>query len=440
MKLNYKVLSLVALLGFASFSCEDYLGGDINEDPNKPSFVPLQGTLANVQIVVADVYGGYFSRLSAVFTQQTQGVARQWVAIDQYDITFDEFDTPWSEIYENALVELQFMKADAEEQGFNHYLGVLLVTEAFTLLTATDAWGDIPYSEAFQGLDILSPTYDAQASIYTVVYGNLDRALTLFAGSAGALTPGNEDVYYGGDISLWTKAAYGIRARAKLHEGDYAGALADAGLSLESPAENMQYQYSSANAAPWFRFNRDRTGDLQFHPTMRGIMTGLNDTLRLNQFDTNYEQHAAQPYLVDAYAVELLSFRELKFMEAECLVRTGGAAADIEAAYLAGISASFEEAGLTAADAAAYSGQADVNPGAADIDLEDVMIQKYIGLFVQPESWTDWRRTDIPSLTPTAGSQIPRRWTYPLSEFNANENAPNETDITMFAPRVGWDN
>ncbi|MEM9326266.1 MAG: SusD/RagB family nutrient-binding outer membrane lipoprotein, partial [Bacteroidota bacterium] len=375
-KNKYIVLVVVALM---SFSCEDYLGGDINQDPNKTAFVPLQGTLAQVQIQLSDIQGGQFSRLNCMFTQQVEGVARQWETFNQYNIGFARFDFIWEDVYENVLIEIRSMEADATENGFNHYLGVLNVLEAYTLLLATDVWGDMPYTEALQGLDVLSPVYDSQSGvIYPRAYELLDNALSLFAGSPGPVTPGSEDVYYGGDVASWTKAVYAIRARARLHDGDYAGALADVQQSFESAAEEMSFQYSSASPAAWFRFNRDRTGDLQFHPTMRGIMDGLNDSLRVAIFGTNYEQHEEQPYLIDAYKEELISYREIKFIEAETLLRTGGAAADVEAAYLEAITASFEEVGLTAADAEAYAAQAIVNPGAGSIELEHIMTQKYI--------------------------------------------------------------
>ena len=44
------------------------------------------------------------------------------------------------------------------------------------------------------------------------------------------------------------------------------------------------------------------------------------------------------------------------------------------------------------------------------------MTQKYIAMYNQSESWTDWRRTAFPKLTAVTGTEIPRRWLYPQSE------------------------
>jgi len=55
-------------------ACEDYIGGDINADPNNPISVPVAAQFPAVQIAIADVYGGDFSRICSMLTQQVEGV------------------------------------------------------------------------------------------------------------------------------------------------------------------------------------------------------------------------------------------------------------------------------------------------------------------------------------------------------------------------------
>ena len=57
------------------------------------------------------------------------------------------------------------------------------------------------------------------------------------------------------------------------------------------------------------------------------------------------------------------------------------------------------------------------------------------------ESWTDWRRTGYPAITPLPVSvavydKIPRILFYPLSETSTNPNAPVRADMLQ---RVFWD-
>ena len=50
-------------------ACEDYIGGNINADPNNPISVPVAAQFPAIQIAIADVYGGDFSRICSMLTQ-----------------------------------------------------------------------------------------------------------------------------------------------------------------------------------------------------------------------------------------------------------------------------------------------------------------------------------------------------------------------------------
>ena len=251
-----------------------------------------------LEIALADVYGGDFSRFGSMLTQQVEGVARQWVAFNQYTgLTPNRFDDAWQNIYENVLNEVKIAQASATEQGFNHYVGVLNIIEAFTLMIATDVWDDMPYTDAFKGLESTNPTYDTQASIYDAIVTLTRDGITLLEGAPGSVAPGGDDVFFGGNAAAWILAAKALDARRLIHMKDYSGAASAAASSFGSAADNWGFQYPDANAAgQWYRFNRDRTGDLEFHPTMRALLTGANDTLRLNVMDQTFI--TSHPYLV----------------------------------------------------------------------------------------------------------------------------------------------
>lgn len=427
--MKIKNILLVGLI-LTAFSCEDFIGGDLNADPNKPISVPITGMIGQIQIQLADTYGGEFSRYGCMFVQQVEGVARQWQSFNQYVITANRFDFAWSDLYENVLNELGVVSALAEANGYNHYLGVAKVIEAYTIMMMTEVWGDMPYSEAGLGAENFNPAYDSQASIYTAVTTLLNEALTLFAGSAGSIVPGSEELYYGGDIAAWTRAANAIYARYHLHQGNYAAAITSANASFTSRAHNLSYQYGSDPASgPWYRFNNGREGDIEFHPTIRGIMTGLNDTDRLGVIDQVFTINGTpHPYFIAAWRQDLISYREIQFIIAEAEFRQNGNAqtAAGHTAYLNGIQASFEELGFAAggAEYTAYVGQAAVDPGAGAITLNDIMTQKYLAMFAQPESWTDWRRTGIPALTPVSGTAVPTSFDYANQSYLFNSNAP----------------
>jgi hypothetical protein len=432
--INLKNVLIIFIVASLSFSCEDFFADD-NSDPNAPFDVPISAALPAIQLTIVDSKGGLFANFGTMFAQQVEGVERQWESFNKYDIQPVRFNQTWNQMYENVFVELRTVSQKATDGGLNHYLGIAKTTEAIALMFATDVFGDMPYTEAGLGDANSNPAYDDQATvIYPAIRTLLTEALVLFDAVPGSLAPGADDVLYGGDIDAWKLAAHGMLARYHLHLGDNASALAEAKLSFTSRADNMGYTYPGAgNDAPWFGFNDVRQGDIEFHPTMRGIMTTLNDTDRLAILDNIFD--ADHPYLTADQREDLITFRELQFIIAE----TSTDPAEQHAAYLSGILASFEEIGLGAAEFNTYVAQAAIDPGAGNLTLNDIMLQKYVGLFVQPEVFNDWRRNNIPSLTPVAGSAVPRRWFYPENEYLFNASAPARDSDLLFQ-RVDWDN
>ncbi|MCF6294972.1 MAG: SusD/RagB family nutrient-binding outer membrane lipoprotein [Flavobacteriaceae bacterium] len=425
---------IIFIITLSSVSCEDFFTDD-NSDPNAPFDVPISAALPAIQLTIVDSKGGLYSNFSNMFIQQVEGVERQWESFNKYDIQPVRTNSPWQQMYENVFVELKVVNQKASDDGLNHYLGIAKTIEAYALMMTSDVFGDIPYTDAGLGDENSNPAYDDQATvIYPAIRTLLTDALELFDAVPGAISPGSDDVLYGGDIDAWKLAAHGILARYYLHLGDNTNALAQAKLAFGSRADNMGYNYPGAgNDGGWFGFNDVRQGDIEFHPTMRAIMTGLNDTDRLAVLDQTFD--ASHPYLVADMREDLITYRELQFIIAE----TSTDAAEQHAAYINGIEASFVEVGLGTTESATYIAQAAVDPGVGNLTMNHIMIQKYIGLFVQPEAFSDWRRTGIPSLTPVVGSDVPRRWFYPENEYLFNSNAPARDDQLLFQ-RVDWDN
>ena len=433
MKLKNLIYVLIVAITLPIASCEKYFDDD-NSDPNAPFDVPISAALPGVELTIIDSYGGLWSNFNNTFIQQVEGVERQWESFNSYEVQPVRFNQPWQQMYENVFVELRVINKKANDDGFNHYMGIAKTLEAFALMMTTDVWGDTPYTEAGLGDENNNPAYDDQATvIMPAIKTLLTEALVLFDGSAGPVAPGSDDVIYGGNIDNWKLAIHGLLARYYLRLGDNANALAEAKKSFTSRTQNMAFTYpGGGNDAPWYGFNDVREGDLEFHPNMESLMNGLNDTDRLAVLNPTF--NAAHPYLKATQRVDLISYREVQFIIAET-----ASGDEQHTAYLNAIKASFEELSLGTTEYNAYIGQANIDPGSGNLTLEQIMTQKYIGMFVQPEAFSDWRRTGIPSLTPVTGSSIPRRWFYPENEYLFNASAPARDDNLLFQ-RVDWDN
>jgi hypothetical protein len=108
------------------------------------------------------------------------------------------------------------------------------------------------------------------------------------------------------------------------------------------------------------------------------------------------------------------------------------------------INSNMTKLGVSAAAITAYIAAHGTLPTTSvDAAISQVANQEYIALYLNPEVWTLWRRTNSPTLRSTAGSNgIPRRLLYPQSEYSYNTaNVPVPASAnTLWSPKIFWDN
>lgn len=438
MKKIYILLFLFPLL-FAATSCDSW--EELNTDPDNPSDVPNSLLLPSAQASYAFGVGGDASRYSGVLAQHYVGCCRQFALYNNYIFNGADFDNMWRfNIYGGPLNDLQLMITKANTEGSPHYSGVAKILSAMILGSATDLFGDIPYSQAFQGSENLQPAYDSQETIYGTINTLLNEGISEIGQETSTLSPGADDLFYGGDLELWGRLANGAKARMAIHKSKRDGgaaaaeALAAVANGLQGNAHNAAIKFgaSATEANPWFQYI-DQRDDITYDDGQTfQLLNGTADPrfgayfLPVLDDDGNTAFHTMNTLFggIDA-AVPLFTYAEQKFIEAEAIKIQGGAARE---AYIAGITASMEYAGVDGTD---YIATLEGEP-----TMEDIMTQKYIAMFTQPESYTDWRRTNIPALSPNNGPDIPRRLLYPETETNYNSaNVPN---ATLFS-RLWWD-
>jgi len=121
-------------------------------------------------------------------------------------------DEEWRYAYSSMLTDIAAMNVLAEEANFKRHTGMGQVLQAFTAVTLVDFYGDVPYSEAIQGIDNLNPGADEGASIYAAALGLLDSAIANFTTTDNAADPDN-DYYYSGDWDNWVKLANSLKLK-----------------------------------------------------------------------------------------------------------------------------------------------------------------------------------------------------------------------------------
>ena len=193
----------------------------------------------------------------------------------------------------------------------------------------------------------------------------------------------------------------------------------------------LKFGSPSTENAPWYQYIQQRD-DIEIDSTSYVALFSDLDP-RNGIFTVPLE--LPHPYFKADRDFPILTYTEMKFIEAETQFRAGGAAAATPA-YLDAVRASMADAGVT--DGAAIDAYIASIEG--DVTLENIMLEKYKALFADQETFSDWRRTGIPNLTPNTGTdtQIPVRLPYPQTEIFSNANTPSPSEVTQFTP-VWWD-
>lgn len=443
---------MIALLS----SCEKWIDPDMNVDPNNPTDVAMAQLVAPVEANLAYITGGELARWDCVWMQHIAGIQSQSAENDIYTIGESDASNAWSyNLYSPGMISVKILMDKAASSGSPHYSGVAKILMAYHLGVTTDNWGDIPYSDALKGSELqFRPEYDTQEEIYNTIFTLLNEAINDLAAAESLFSPGSEDLIYGGDLEKWQKAAYAMKARYSIHLAKRNGASAytDALEAVENAftgnEDDFKFVFGSAynNSNPIYQSEQERYGYYSASATYMDMLSATEDPRKEVYFDGTVGSKPGEPnadaaVIGAAYAssespVYLLSYAELKFIEAEARFSLNPADPLAVEACNEGLKASLEREGVFG-DGSWYE---DNKLSAAEISLEKIMNQKFLSSFLQIESWTDWRRTGYPVLELATGavtSEIPRRLPYPNEERLYNgENMPDGLTITS---RVWWD-
>lgn len=462
-------------------SCKKYL--DVNETPNNPTTVPPSALLSTTTVALAFANGNDLNRATSALIQHIAGVANQTQQYDIYNLE-GSFDNQWNlEIYNGAVNNLQKLITDHEATN-PVYSGIAKLEMAYILSIATDLWGDVPYSQAGQGLIYLTPRFDKIQDIYQ---GNSAEGITsLFdlvkAGMAdldktSLFKPAKDDVVYGGDLTKWKRMGNTLLLKFAIQLTNVNTALAKSTIESVLTGNNyinsnsldfeVPFGVSVGNQNPIYNFNNvNRTTDQMLSLRLLNLARSLNDTVRLGKFFTKPNgiftafdngSTAAAPavanrskyntYLTGASGeapIRLLTFAQVNFIlaEAALVLGTPGIANDY---YQAGIRASMQKVGMTTAEIDNYfaTNAAVVTlAGSTEDQRKQIITQKYLSWIGNGiEAFNDYRRTGYPALAlvnNAAGHNpgvLPTRLPYPNGELSRNPNTPNpitRTDVKLW--------
>jgi hypothetical protein len=485
--------SLLVLMVLSLASCENWL--DVNDDPNNPTDVAPEFVLPAAQASLVGVVGGDFAIVGGLWSQHwTQAhVSAQYKTLDSYDLSPDDYDNAWTELYAGGLNDFEDVKNKAKESGNNNLLLQATVGQAYGFQILADFFDKIPFSEALNVASTQSPKYDDGAAVYAELIRRIDEALALdFDNNTTAQV--SSDLVFGklgkaAQIDQWKRFANTLKLKMYLRQTASPNG-AQAVAAIKSMLDNNTQFLTSAAAVTSFVDEPNRSNplyennvrqlnvasNLRLSNTLLSFLRANDDLDRLNAYFTpgasgqsGLEQgnHGALTSVIPAGVPSVakmsatdpfffFSFDEINFMLAEAYLRVGNSAQaksfydkGVQAAY-AKFSIPFDASRIAEGGVYALDTDADF-----ETQLKTIIIQKWVSMFRQGhESFWDQARTGYPETSPVATNDpsyvagkltysvtgvtnrlFPKRLLFPTGSRSVNVNTPAQVPVTT---KVWW--
>ncbi|HXC04839.1 MAG TPA: SusD/RagB family nutrient-binding outer membrane lipoprotein [Bacteroidia bacterium] len=445
-----KKIFIFALAAFSLAACRR--GNDLTVSPNQPLNATPSTMLTGVEANTTMNYEAGMARITAIFMQYQSGCVAQSTAYDEYIMTSSDMDNYWNGLYVGAMKNAKLLYTQYEGT-YPWYAGIAKINMAINLGIATELWGDVPYSDAFnfdQGVNM--PHFDPQSTLLSptgAIQTLLDQAIADLSKptSANITVPGADDLIFGGNNTAWIKTAWTLKARFHnlCSNSDPTGSanrvIADltGATVMTANTDNCKTAHNSATDPNQWASFQDGRGYNFACQTLIDSMKNMLDPRTPWYFDTTGTSGAGPqgnplgtsnggstlgPYLYNTaenLPTPLVTYAESQFLLADAYARLGqtaNAVAALNTAIKASVS-DVTSGANTGATLATYT--------LANTTVHTIILEKWKAMFGQPmESYSDYRRTGFPQLKPRPGAAltfIPKRFPTDLGEITANSNA-----------------
>jgi hypothetical protein len=476
-----KIIYFIAIFAFTITSCTTGFE-EINTNPNAP--VAVQPSLLLRQVIYDFGEQMSYEGFVAGDLLAQHRTALDFNLFDRHDLKSPQLGgNPWDIFYTNLRDNEIMLKQSRNTPAFEVYEGPALILKAYLAAGLTDLFGDVPYFEAFNGVDgTVTPKYDLQEEIYQNTDGildNLNKGIVAITNYSGSI-PLEGDILFDGNLEAWVRFAnslrikYLIRISGKVDVSSELQTIFNEGNFITTNNENATFDFTATEPNN-FRLARLRVGDFNnfvLSETMEEILTNLDDD-RINTFfkpfsNSNSNEFSGLINGIDASSTSVVladlslsgtAFRddtstldanfitawETNFLLAEAAEK-GLITADAQTLYNTAVTQAFEYWN-TILPASYLVGNANYN-AAGTTPLEQIITQKWIASVIQGyEGWVEYRRTGFPSLKNVSASLnngvIPVRMPYPAETATLNQEnykiAETATNGNSLDVKVWWD-
>ncbi len=427
-------------LGMLTTSCDSYL--DINQDPNSPAEANMTTDIMfpAAEMNLASTYGDFYRITGGYFAQYYSHAfgTSNYVDYSQFKMSATRSSTDYTQLNQRSLKNLNTICQLAEnDEEWGTFLAAKTL-KAFIYQMMVDAYGEVPYSEAFDASNA-TPKYDQGADIYAGVLAELDEALS--KASAGDKVATNF-LLPGKNAGAWIQLANAVKLKMLTRESGVADVNSQIAALVSAnnfPADDVAWEgcwsNESGSLSPFYaeefstawgstQINvvaniaivgtmqqKNADGDIVFEdgrlaaffePNSSGVYTGGISGSNFSTSDSYKSGYWCRPVASYDMPVYLITRSEVEFFIAEYYAKAGNAA-QAKAHYEAAIEASFATAGVAGAAEAIAKFPYDQANYKKCIGVSKWIALAGVNTF---EGWCEARRLDFPAFGSVQGTQM----------------------------------
>lgn len=265
----FRKLAAAATLFIGVAACSDLTELDLQDSPNQvsPENAGQEFLYNSIQLKFAEIFMGVGNDNGTLNTTPnlyrfagdlTRVTAMTGGSVYQNAFQPTYFDALWTDVYADLLPDIAALERLSNERGQTKELGTAKIMQAYVLFMLVDIFGEVPFSEIGQGVEIISPVADSGEDVYAAALALLDEGVALLQDedSPDFLRSGEIDNFYAGDTEDWVTLANTLRLRSavttRLVNGNaaaQAAAAIEAGV-IESAGSDWQWNFGNSRVNP----------------------------------------------------------------------------------------------------------------------------------------------------------------------------------------------
>lgn len=266
-------INLIFATLLVSTGCKKGFLTDLAVNPNQPSQAPAS-------LILPPILTGYAG--NTYFSTGTIGLWMGYSSISGGYATTENGLTyyvssagpnNWDGLYGN-LKNAAYIESNSASDPLGGYsVAAAKILKCWGFQKLVDAYGDVPYSQAFKGSGNFFPTYDNGQDIYDSCIAQLDNAINIInTADVNSTNLGNNDIMFGGDMTLWAQFANTLKLRFIIRQSNIISAsdaqaeiakTASTGYLQQDAMVNPGYLNTAGKQSPlWASYGVDPGGSL----------------------------------------------------------------------------------------------------------------------------------------------------------------------------------